>query len=148
MTVKNPCSELKLYIVDDHPIMREVLSDHVETHLGMNVMGTAPSAEVALNELAFEAPDLMIIDMSLPEMNGADLAITLRKRYPGLPCLILSAFKESAYVRQAFAAGANAYVLKGNPDELSRAIQRVLKGEFFVSASLFNAAGIPTAFTD
>jgi DNA-binding NarL/FixJ family response regulator len=126
----------QIYIVEDHPLMRQVLCESVEKMPGLSVSGTAASAEEALTMLDGREVDLVLIDMSLPQMSGAELVGALQKRRPELPCLIVSGHRESIYVRQALLAGARGYVIKGDPYEIEEAIQEVLAGNKYLSKQL------------
>ncbi|HJU25170.1 MAG TPA: response regulator transcription factor, partial [Rhodanobacteraceae bacterium] len=94
------------------------------------------SAETALRELATMQADVAMIDMSLPLMSGIELVATLRERHPQTHCVILSGHNEASYVERAFGAGAQGYLLKGEPSEIETAITRVLAGERYLSAGL------------
>ncbi|MEZ4869179.1 MAG: response regulator transcription factor [Caldilineaceae bacterium] len=128
----------KIYIVEDHPLMLRTLSEFMRRMLGFEVCGAAHSAEEALEALSLEniMPDLVLIDMSLPEMNGADLVRHIREQWPTLPCVIFSGHSEAIYVNQALAAGASGYILKGKPKELRGALEQVLSGHLYLSESL------------
>ncbi|MFD2438229.1 response regulator [Modicisalibacter luteus] len=78
----------------------------------------------------------MLVDLSLPGVSGIDLIASVKTRHPELPCAILSGHGERRYAEQAIAAGAQGYVLKGDPDELPKAIRLMMKGERYVSKAL------------
>lgn len=126
----------RIYIVEDNDIVREMLSIFVSDLPDLSVCGAAASAEEALSEIPSAKPDLLLVDLSLPQMNGAELIGVARQRWPDLPSLVLSGHGEAAYVERARAAGARGYVLKGNPYELPDAIQCVLQGSEYVSKGL------------
>lgn len=126
-------SEKVIYVVEDHPLMRDLLQAYLKSHGDYHVCGVAPSAEIAMDELEKLDPDLVIVDVSLPDMNGIDLVEELRARYPGLLCLMLSGHHDASYVERALLAGARGYIIKGNPTELFDAIETVLAGEVYVS---------------
>ncbi|HET6913367.1 MAG TPA: response regulator transcription factor [Rhodanobacteraceae bacterium] len=130
----------KVYIVEDNDRMRTLLRDWIDELPGLDVCGAAASAEDALPELADAQPDLAVIDMSLPGMGGIELVATLRDRQPTMRCLILSGHNERSYVERALAAGAQGYLLKGEPAEIENAISKVLSGERYLSASLKSVA--------
>lgn len=130
---------LSIFLVEDHPLMRMMLTETIATMASLTVCGSAGSAEAALDTLSGVEPDLMLVDMSLPGMSGADLVRRLRAERPATPCVMLSGHGEAAYVRQAFEAGAEGYILKGDPYELERAIRRVAAGERYVSDALRSA---------
>lgn len=125
-----------VYVVEDHPIMRATLKTLLERDPEFAVSGMAASAEEALAAPPGTAPSLFLVDMSLPDMNGADLVRRLAEVWPGVPCLVLSGHGESGYVEMALEAGARGYVLKGEPKEIPRAIRAVIGGERFLSPRL------------
>src|SRR5215217_2588402 len=99
----------RIYIVEDHARMRQVLNEAIGKMPGLSVCGVASSAEEALEAIDGNAVDVAMIDMSLPQMSGAELVRALRSRWPSLYCLILSGHREPIYVQQALAAGAHGY---------------------------------------
>ena len=116
--------------------MRDLLREWIDELPGLSVCGTAESAETALRELETVQADVAMIDMSLPMMGGIELVAALRERHPRTRCLILSGHNETSYVERALAAGAQGYLLKGEPSEIRTAIDRVLAGERYLSAGL------------
>lgn len=132
-----------VYIVEDNDRMRALLRDWIDELPGLAVCGTAATAESALEELPGMQVDLAIIDMSLPAMGGIELVAALRERRPQMRCLILSGHNEKSYVERALAAGAQGYLLKGEPAEIENAITQVLAGECYLSASLKGAGVTP-----
>lgn len=126
---------VRVYIVEDHPIMRETLQDYLALDADLEICGMAESAEAALEALEAAAPDVVVIDLSLPGRSGLELVGEVGERW-GTPCIILSGHGERTYVGRALACGALGYVLKGNPREIAPAIRQVLKGEIYVSPSL------------
>lgn len=127
---------LKVFIVEDHFVMRETLSYLIKREPGLAVCGAAETGEAAFQQLATVAADLVLVDLSLPGMNGIDLIQRLQVRQPDLPCLILSGHDKVNYVRQALDVGAQGYVLKGKPEEMLEAIQTVSNGGTYVSSAL------------
>ncbi len=126
-----------IYIVEDHEFMRRALVDLIECTSGFEVAGAVETAEEALDQLDSAAVDLVLVDTSLPNMNGIELVGELTKRWPKLRCVMLTGHDQHTYVEQAMEAGARGYVLKSNPDELPEAIRRVLSGGVYFSASLY-----------
>lgn len=116
--------------------MREMLVEFISDLDDMEVIGSSASGEDALRVVPGMSADLLLVDMALPKMNGADFIDEVRRLRPELPCLVLSAHGEKVYVQRARAAGARGYVLKGDPYELPNAIRRVLAGEEYVSDTL------------
>ena len=127
---------LKIFIVEDHAIMREMLSAFLSDLPDYEVCGAAEAAEEALGRLGEAAPDLVLVDVSLPGMSGIELVEAIQHRWPELRCLMLSGHGEKGYVERALAAGAQGYILKGNPYELPEAIEQAMSGETYLSESL------------
>lgn len=125
-----------IYIVEDHRSMRDMLREFLDMAPDFHVCGVAETAEEALQDLPELDVHLLLIDVSLPGMNGIDLAEEVGSRWPELSCLMFSAHEETSYARRSLAVGARGYVLKGNPDELSGAIRQVLEGRMYVSPPL------------
>lgn len=115
-------------IVEDHPLVRRVLKRLLNEEPSLAVVGDAGSAEDALVVLAGTSPDVVLVDFSLPGMNGAELIEQLQRTHPEARCLAVSSYDENYYVDSALAAGARGYVVKGEPDVLLHAIAEVLKG--------------------
>ena len=126
---------VRVYIVEDHPIMREIIQDYLALESELEICGIAGSAEDASVTLGDAAPDVVLVDLSLPGRSGLELVREIRERW-GTPCVILSGHGERTYVGRAFACGARGYVLKGNPRDIPAAIQRVLAGEIHLSDAL------------
>ena len=120
-------------------MLRDVLQEFIARLPGVEVGKVWPSAEAALEELDSLMPDLMLIDLSLPRMNGIDLIRELRIRQPDLCCAILTGERSPVYVRQALEVGANGYLLKGDPMEIERGIEAIVAGKRYVSPELQEA---------
>lgn len=116
----------RLFLVDDSELFLELLMDVLEGEPDLTVAGSATSGEEALETLPGMACDLALIDVSMPGMNGIELVRRLQQERPDVPCVMLSAHAGEAYVSQAMAAGARAYVEKGRPEELLATIHAVL----------------------
>jgi DNA-binding NarL/FixJ family response regulator len=84
-------------------------------------------------------PDLVLVDISLPGMSGVDLLTELRRRYPDLPCLIVSAHSHPSYAQQVLDRGARGYVAKEEATAIIEAIKLVLKGEIYLSEGIRQA---------
>ncbi|MEZ4617573.1 MAG: response regulator [Caldilineaceae bacterium] len=126
----------RIYLVEDHLMIQRTLTSFIERMAAFEVCGVARSAERALELLPDAAPDLVLIDMSLPRMSGAELVREIRRRWPALLCVLLSGHGEQNYVQQAVAAGAKGYILKGKPAELEPALKQIVAGEFYLSEGL------------
>lgn len=116
--------------------MLAMLQEYIEQEEDFVVCGTFDSGEAALKSLAENVPDFVIADLSLPGISGLELISSVKERYPSLPCAILSGHSERHYADQAMTAGAQGYLLKGNPDELPVAIRHMLQGQRYISPAL------------
>lgn len=124
-----------VFIVEDHALMRDMMAQYIADLPDFSVYGTARTAEDALTDLPGSA-DLVLVDVSLPGMNGIELIGQLRTLHPDLPCLVCSGYNEAHYVEQALEAGARGYVAKGNPDELTDGLRCLRDGDTYLSPSL------------
>jgi len=126
----------RIFVIEDHPLMREVLRDYLGAMPGVEICGEATSGEEALERLDEVEADLLLVDTTLGGMNGINFVKRVSARWKDLPCLMLSGHGQEGYVERALHAGARGYVLKGNPAELPRAIEKVLGGEVYLSPKL------------
>jgi DNA-binding NarL/FixJ family response regulator len=120
-------------LVEDHPLMRQTLSQFVSAMANVDLIGAVGSGKEALAFCETAEPALALIDVSLPEMSGIELVREMRALHPEVACLMLSGHQEVTYIRRALANGARGYVLKGDPEELLQAIDRVLDGDTYLS---------------
>ena len=137
MTEANPHQQI--YIIEDHSVVREVLTTFIDRLDGFSVGGAAASGEEALDELGANGEPqglIVLVDLSLPGMNGVEFIASARARHPGLRCLVLSAHSVAQYVEAALSAGAAGYVVKGNPEELAEAVRVVGAGQQYLSPGL------------
>ncbi len=126
----------RIFFVEDHPMTLAVVRDFISVMSDLHMCGESSSAEAALELLDVTAPDLLLVDTALGRMNGIDFVAEVQKRWPGLPCLMLSGHGHEHYVARALNVGARGYVLKGDPSELPKAIRSVLDGGRYLSPSL------------
>lgn len=132
-------AQLRIMLVEDHAILRDILTDYLGNLPQVAGCVSLPNAEDALAKLRGtngNPPDLMLIDLSLPGMNGIELVREIRRAHPELRCAILSGHRSRAYAGEALAAGALAYMLKGDPIEIERGLDAILSGNRYVSRSL------------
>jgi DNA-binding NarL/FixJ family response regulator len=124
----------RVFIVDDHPIVRQGLAQMINQEADLTVCGEAEEAQVALQAVAELHPDLVLVDLSLKGGSGLELIKALRARQNTLPVLVVSMHDESLYVERALRAGARGYIMKHEAtDIMMNAIRRVLRGEIYVS---------------
>ncbi|MGI9258924.1 MAG: response regulator transcription factor [Gammaproteobacteria bacterium] len=124
-------------IVDDHPIVRQGLTQLIGAESDLDVCGDAASVDEALDLLESAEPDVVILDLSLPDSDGLELLKQIRKETRHLPVLVLSMHDESMYAERLLSAGANGYIMKqAAADQLLIALRRVLAGGVYVSEGL------------
>jgi DNA-binding NarL/FixJ family response regulator len=134
-------SPVRLVIVDDHPLVREGLRARLSVVEGLVVVGEAANGAEALALAESLQPGLMLVDVGMRGMNGIELAIALRQRFPDVRVLMLSMFDNREYVLSAIRAGACGYVLKEAPaEEILAAIKAVWSGGQYFSAPLMDVA--------
>jgi len=126
-------TNLRVLIVDDHPLMREALRSAVEIEEGMTVVGEAVNGKQALS-LAIELkPDVVVMDLSMPVMDGIAATSELIKRDPHLKILVVTSSNEDEKVLDAIRAGALGYILKDTPREkVMEGIREVAAGKRYI----------------
>ncbi len=124
----------RILIVDDHPILRKGLSMLINQEADLVVDGEAEDARKAMEMIESMKPDMVIVDISLPGIDGIELLKMIRLRYPDLPALVVSMHDEALFAERALRAGARGYIMKQEAAEnVLTGIRRVLGGEIFVS---------------
>ena len=127
----------KVLLVDDHPILRKGLSLLINQESDLVVQGEAEDARKALEMIEKLKPDLVIVDISLPGIDGLELLKNIRLRHAELPALVVSMHDEALFAERALRAGARGYIMKQEAvEKVLVAIRRVLAGEIFVSNSI------------
>jgi len=127
----------KIVIVDDHPLVREGIANLIRTTPDLKVSAEAENAEKALSAISKELPDLVLLDIALPDRNGIELLKDLHGLYPHTHVLVLSMHEETVYAERALRAGAHGYIMKHEPSaKVIEAIRCVLRGELYVSPTI------------
>jgi len=127
----------KVLIVDDHAIVREGLKQILAETQGMVVAGEATTGEEALETIESQYYDVVVLDISLPDMSGLEILKQIKARHPQLVVLMLTIHPEEQYAVRVLKAGASGYLTKDTaPDELAAAIKKVAEGGRYVSATL------------
>ena len=132
-----PTNKKRVLIVDDHPILRKGLSMMINQEADLAVCGEAEDAHKAMELIDRVKPDLVIVDISLPGVDGVELLKNIKARFGDLPALVVSMHDESLFAERALRAGARGYIMKQEAlDDVLTAIRRVLHGEIFVSSRI------------
>ena len=133
-------TKLRVLLADDHAILREGLAMLIGGQEDMTVIAQADNGRDAVRMAREEQPDVAVLDVSMPEMGGAEAAEVIRKECPDVRGLALTRHADQAYVRRLLQAGASGYVLKkGAADALINAIRVVAKGGTYVEPQLAGA---------
>lgn len=123
---------LHILLVEDHEIVRDALKSFINAQPGMSVVGEAGDGTHAVRLAAQLKPDVVIMDVGLPGLNGAQATRELKRVYPNGRVVALTQYEDKSYVRELFDAGATGYVLKRSAsDELIQAIRIVAGGGTF-----------------
>lgn len=129
-----PPPSRRIFLVDDHPMMRMGMAQLISGENGLSVCGQAGSANEALSQVAKCKPDLLITDLTLPGKGGLELIKDLRVLHPELPILVISMHDEMLHAERALRAGARGYLMKeAGGEKMILAIRQVLAGQIFVS---------------
>ena len=124
----------RIFLVDDHPVMREGYRSLLEREPDMDCCGEAGSGFEALDRIPEADPDLVLVDLLMPELSGLELLKQLSSLYPELPTLVVSAHDEALYAERALRAGAQGYLMKREVSKVViEAIRTVLSGRRFLS---------------
>jgi DNA-binding NarL/FixJ family response regulator len=125
---------IKLLIADDHQMMRECLRAMIEKEPDMTVIGETQDGLTTVDLARKLAPDVVVMDVSMPDLNGIEATRKIIKTNPNLKVVALSGHIDQHFVREMFTAGAVAYIHKqGASDELIRAIRDVMAGKMYIS---------------
>ncbi len=128
---------IRIIIADDHPIVRAGMKQIISEASDMLVADEASDGHKLLNKIKEENFDVVILDITMPHMDGLDVLKQLKINKPKLPVIILSIHPESQYALRVLKAGASAYVTKASaPDELIKAIRKVFRGGKYIGPSI------------
>jgi DNA-binding NarL/FixJ family response regulator len=130
-----------LFLADDHALFRGAMRVMLEQQHGMRVVGEAGTGEETLEQLGVCNPDLLLLDISLPDMNGVTVARRALSRYPDLLIIVLTMHQEEYYAQDMIRLGVKGFVLKRSTgDELIEAIRRVRDGGVYWDKAVLDDA--------
>jgi DNA-binding NarL/FixJ family response regulator len=128
---------LRVLMVDDHPVVLAGLRALVEADPDFQVVGEARDGRIALRLAKQLLPDVVVLDISMPEMNGIEVATALLAERPECRVLVLTVHEDRAYLRQLVEAGVSGYLLKRSAsDELIRALHAVVSGGMYLDPAI------------
>ena len=127
----------RVVIAEDHTILREGLRALLSLQDEIEVVGEAGDGREAVRVVDEHVPDLLLIDLSMPKLNGMEAISEIRSRHPEIKIIVLTVHKSDEYIVASLDAGADAYILKdASQNELLLAIEYVMRGKIFLSPSI------------
>ena len=130
-------NEIKIVLVDDHKLLRDGLRNIIEQKSNMHIIGEASNGRDAIKLCSKLCPDVIVIDVAMPEMNGIEAAKQIHKNQPNIKIIGLSMHSGKQFIQGMFKAGAFGYLLKdGDADELITAITAVIQNKKYLSKDI------------
>ncbi|HTL70176.1 MAG TPA: response regulator transcription factor [Candidatus Eisenbacteria bacterium] len=127
----------KVFLVDDHPAMRQGLKELIDQERDLAVCGQAADIPSALEGIEKTRPDIAVVDLTLKDQSGLQLVKDLKIRQASLPVLVLSMHSEALYAERSIRAGARGYIMKeATTENIVEAIRKVLGGDVYLSADV------------
>ncbi len=128
---------IRVFIADDHELMRAGLKEIVESQDGMHVNGEADNGQATIREVRKTKPDVVIMDIGMPDLNGIEATREILRDNPDAKVLALSMHSEQHYITEMLRAGAHGYLLKDSAvNELARAIKTVCRNTTYLSPAI------------
>ena len=129
--------KIKLVIADDHRLFRSGLRQLIEKQPGIHVVAEAATGFEAIAVVKEFSPDIVLMDISMPELNGIEAMRRIVAEHRDVRVIVLSMHSDRRYIAEALRAGAKGYLLKDSaPEELLRAIHKVMRNQFYLSAKI------------
>jgi DNA-binding NarL/FixJ family response regulator len=137
--MKATARKIRILIADDHDVVRRGLRALLEASQGFTVVGECADGDAALRLVEKLQPDVVMLDISMPKLNGVETTRILKRRHPDVRVLMLTIHESEEYVYQVVRAGADGYLLKSaDKKELWSAVRSVMDGERFFSPGVSN----------
>lgn len=128
---------IKVAITDDHILVRNGIESLLEPYANITLTEKYEDAKSTLEGLQYNQPDVLLLDINLPGMDGIELCKIIHKSYPNISIIGLSNFDETSFVKKILKNGASGYLLKNtSPEELKEAIETVLEGGQFIQQDI------------
>jgi two-component system response regulator NreC len=130
----------RVVIADDHAIVRAGLRALIHDEIGMDLIGEATGGYEAIELVEKNQPEVLVLDISMPDLDGISVTRKLKPNFPDLRILILTLHEDEAMLKEAIKAGASGYILKRAAEsELISAIQIILRGDMYVDPSMLRS---------
>ncbi|MEO8429306.1 MAG: response regulator transcription factor [Verrucomicrobiota bacterium] len=130
-------TKIRVLLVDDHLIVRRGIRSSFQNHPVVTIVGDAANGEEAIAKVRKLSPDVVLMDINMPGMNGMDATALIHKEFPEVKVVALTVHQSREYVLKILRSGARAYVLKdASPDEIAEAIEATFRGHAFFSPSI------------
>ena len=128
---------IRVFIVDDHPVVIEGIQSLLQNERGIEWAGHAMNAASCLGYFVNNTADVLLMDISMPGMDGVELCAVMKEKYPGIMILGLSTFNQGLYIKKMVENGASGYILKNSSkEELIKAIHAVHEGHIYFSGEV------------
>ncbi|EGG92975.1 DNA-binding response regulator [gamma proteobacterium IMCC1989] len=128
---------IKIILVDDHPLFREGIASRLNMHEGIDVVAEAENGKQLLEKLERCTPDVVMMDISMPEINGMDALEIVKEKFPGVRVIMLSMHDDKEYIVSVIRSGAEGYLLKDiSGEEMIAAIHKVHSGGKYFSGEV------------
>jgi DNA-binding NarL/FixJ family response regulator len=130
-------TKIRVVLAEDHESVRQGLRSLLATRDDIEIVADAPNGRVALDRIKALKPDVAVLDLAMPEMNGLAAAKAIKEALPQVKVIALTRHADDAYVQELLSAGASGYVLKQSPiEELLKAIRAVAAGDRYLDSTL------------
>lgn len=128
---------IRVLTVDDHALIREGIAALIANQKDMSLVGEASNGREGVEQFRLRRPDVTLMDLQMPEMNGIDALIAIRSEFPDARIIVLTTYAGDALCKRAMKAGAQAYILKGNVrKDLLDTIRAIRAGKKFIHAEV------------
>lgn len=139
--------DLRVIVMEDHSTLCDVLSRKVSKTPGLICCGHFDTGQATLDAVFDLRPDLVSLDLTMPDVNGLAVLRQIRERCPEIRCIVFSGHADDAYVRHSFEIGAMGYVFKEDIDDFIEAIRVVAAGDYFISARFEDSLSLEDVVT-